>query len=55
MIEFNKKYFEQVARDVFLTDSPTGFTNNVINVIKKYNYKHNKIGDINIKQELNIL
>lgn len=36
MIKFDKKYFSKVAKDMFLCDSPTGYTINVINLIKTY-------------------
>ncbi len=36
MIKFDLDYFKKVAKDVFLCDSPTGYTFNVINLIKKY-------------------
>lgn len=36
MIKFDLEYFKKVAEDVFTTDSPTGFTANVINVVKGY-------------------
>lgn len=36
MIEFDLEYFKKVAKDVFLCDSPTGYTFNVIALIKKY-------------------
>jgi putative aminopeptidase FrvX len=36
MIELDHKLFNKIAKDIFLCDSPTGFTENVINLIKKY-------------------
>lgn len=35
MIEFNKENYLRTARDLFLTDSPTGYTARVIEYIKK--------------------
>ncbi|MCQ2771798.1 MAG: M42 family metallopeptidase [Bacilli bacterium] len=34
MIEFDLDYFKEISKEVFTTDSPTGFTHNVINLIK---------------------
>lgn len=36
MIKFDLEYFKKVAKDIFLCDSPTGYTFNVINLVKKY-------------------
>ncbi len=36
MINFDLEYFKKVAKDIFLCDSPTGYTFNVINLVKKY-------------------
>ena len=36
MIEFDDKYFREIAKEVFTCDSPTGFTQNVIKLVKKY-------------------
>lgn len=36
MIEFNKKDFNTISHDLFTCDSPTGFTNKVINLIGNY-------------------
>ena len=36
MINFDLDYFKKVSKDIFLCDSPTGFTANVINLVKKY-------------------
>lgn len=36
MIKFDLDYFKKVARDVFTCDSPTGYTGNVISLVKKY-------------------
>ena len=35
MIEFDLKYFKEISKEVFLCDSPTGYTHNVINLIKE--------------------
>lgn len=35
MIEFDLDYFKEIAREIFLCDSPTGFTHHVIELIKK--------------------
>ena len=34
MIEFDLKYFKEIAKEVFECDSPTGYTHNAINLIK---------------------
>ena len=34
MIKFDLKYFKSVAKDIFLCDSPPGYTHNVINLVK---------------------
>lgn len=36
MIKFNKDDFLRISKDIFLEDSPTGYTKNVINLITKY-------------------
>ena len=36
MIEFDLGYFKKVAEDIFRCDSPTGYTKNVIDLIKNY-------------------
>ena len=36
MIEFDLDYFKKVSKDIFLCDSPTGYTSNVISLIKDY-------------------
>lgn len=36
MIEFNIEYFKKISKEIFLCDSPTGYTFNVINLIKSY-------------------
>ena len=36
MIEFDLDYFKKVSKDIFLCDSPTGYTFNVISLIKDY-------------------
>ena len=36
MIEFDLDYFKKVSKDIFLCDSPTGYTSNVISLIKGY-------------------
>ncbi|MBN3490439.1 M42 family metallopeptidase [Acholeplasma equirhinis] len=36
MIEFNKTYFKKTAEDIFTCDSPTGYTENIINKVKAY-------------------
>jgi len=36
MIKFDKEYFKQVAEEVFRCDSPTGYTDNVISLVKRY-------------------
>ena len=36
MIKFDLDYFKKVSKDIFNCDSPTGYTINVINLIKKY-------------------
>lgn len=36
MIEFDDKFFREIAKEVFTCDSPTGFTQNVIKLVKKY-------------------
>ena len=36
MIEFDLEFFKAIARDLFTTDSPTGYTENVIKLVKKY-------------------
>ncbi len=35
MIEFDDKYFREIAKEVFTCDSPTGFTQNVIKLVKE--------------------
>jgi putative aminopeptidase FrvX len=35
MIEFDDKYFREIAKEVFTCDSPTGFTHNVIKLVKE--------------------
>ena len=35
MIEFDLEYFKEIAKEVFLCDSPTGYTHNVISLIKE--------------------
>ncbi len=35
MIEFDDKYFQEIAKEVFTCDSPTGFTQNVIKLVKE--------------------
>ena len=36
MIKFDYDFFKKVSKDLFLCDSPTGYTFNVINLVKKY-------------------
>lgn len=36
MIKFDKEYFKRVAEEVFRCDSPTGYTDNVISLVKRY-------------------
>jgi putative aminopeptidase FrvX len=36
MINFDLDYFKKVAQDIFTCDSPTGYTQNVIELVKKY-------------------
>lgn len=36
MIDFDLAYFKQVAEDIFKCDSPTGYTDNVIKLVKSY-------------------
>lgn len=36
MIKFDLNLFKKVTNDIFLTDSPTGYTDNVIKVIESY-------------------
>ena len=36
MIKFDLDLFKKVTNDIFLTDSPTGYTDNVIKVIESY-------------------
>ncbi|WP_025724736.1 M42 family metallopeptidase [Acholeplasma granularum] len=36
MILFDKDYFKKISEEVFKTDSPTGYTTNVINLVKRY-------------------
>lgn len=36
MINFNLDLFKKLSREIFLCDSPTGYTNNVIQIVKKY-------------------
>ena len=36
MIEFDLDYFKKVSKDIFLCDSPTGYTSSVISLIKDY-------------------
>src|SRR5690606_19311446 len=36
MIKFDNNYFRKVAEEIFKCDSPTGFTDNVIELVKKY-------------------
>ena len=36
MIKFDLDYFKKVSKDIFLCDSPTGYTFNVINLVKEY-------------------
>ena len=36
MIQFDREQFESYARSVFTTDSPSGYTENVINLLKDY-------------------
>ncbi len=36
MIKFDLNYFKKVSKDIFLCDSPTGYTQNVIALVKKY-------------------
>jgi putative aminopeptidase FrvX len=36
MIIFDLDYFKKVAQDIFTCDSPTGYTQNVIELVKKY-------------------
>lgn len=36
MIKFDKEYFKQVAEEVFRCDSPTGYIDNVISLVKRY-------------------
>jgi putative aminopeptidase FrvX len=35
MIEFDDKYFQEIAKEVFTCDSPTGFIQNVIKLVKE--------------------
>ena len=35
MIKLNLDLFKKISRDIFLTDSPTGYTENVIKVIER--------------------
>ena len=35
MIEFDSKYFKEIAKEIFACDSPTGFTQNVIKLVKE--------------------
>ncbi|MDY2889539.1 MAG: M42 family metallopeptidase [Candidatus Caccosoma sp.] len=36
MINFNLDLFKTISKDVFLCDSPTGYTNRIIKVVEKY-------------------
>ena len=36
MIKFDYDYFKKISKEIFLCDSPTGYTFNVINLVKKY-------------------
>jgi len=36
MISFDLEYFKKVAHDIFTCDSPTGYTKNVIELVKSY-------------------
>ena len=36
MINFDLKVFKEIAESIFKCDSPTGYTDNVINLVKKY-------------------
>lgn len=36
MINFNLDLFKKLSQEIFLCDSPTGYTNNVIQIVKKY-------------------
>lgn len=59
MIEFDLEYFKKVAKDLFTTDSPTGYTENVIKLVKKYvdgfgyesHIMHNGALEVSIKGE----
>ena len=34
MIKFDYDYFKKISKEIFLCDSPTGYTFNVINLVK---------------------
>lgn len=36
MINFDVELFKKISQDIFMCDSPTGYTNNVIKVVEKY-------------------
>ena len=36
MIKFDLEYFKKISKEIFLCDSPTGYTHNVIELVKKY-------------------
>ena len=36
MIKFDLEYFKKISKEIFLCDSPTGYTHNVIKLVKKY-------------------
>ena len=36
MIKFDLNYFKEISKEIFLCDSPTGYTHNVINLVKKH-------------------
>ena len=54
MINLNVDDFKKIASDIFLCDSPTGYTHNVISLIAKYvssfgyNYKITNKGTLEV-------
>ncbi|MGN1296051.1 MAG: hypothetical protein ACI4U5_06540 [Bacilli bacterium] len=55
MIKLNLDDFKKIASDIFLCDSPTGYTQNVISLIAKYvssfgyNYKISNKGTLEVE------